>query len=174
MSTYSDSWRHIKLSKDKTDDFFDTFESDKGINKNVWLMNGSTTKFVFFVTSCWTSRSKPMQLRRNGSGGTFNRAASTLMPKNFFLTKSGDLFDEEEDLFGSPGSRLRQLGPAHVARQMSMPANIRHHSPTTASIPSKTSSTNRDFNTLYWNGGRNSPFEDVDSGVSPVNFMWAE
>jgi len=119
--------------------------------------------------SCWTSRSKPMQLRQNGSGGTFNRAASTLMPKNFFLTKSGDLFDEEEDLFGSPGSRLRQPGPAHVARQMSMPANIRHHSPTTtASIPSKTSTTNRDFNTLYWNGGRNSPFEDVDSGVQQL------
>ena len=108
-----------------------------------------------------------MQLRQNSSGGTFNRAASTLMPKNFFLTKSGDLFDEEEDLFGS-------TGPAHVARQMSMPANIRHHSPTTASIPSKTSTTNRDFNTLYWNGGPNSSFEDVDSGVSPVNFMWAE
>ena len=161
MSTYSDSWRHIKLSKDKTDDFFDTFERDKGINKNVWLMNGSTTKFVFFVTSCWTSRSKPMQLRRNGSGGTFNRAASTLMPKNFFLTKSEDLLDDvEEDLFGSPG----RPGPTYMARQMSMPANIgrRYHSPTSIS----SNNNKRDFNTLYWNG-RSSPFEDVGDGVSP-------
>jgi len=48
---YSDhSWRHIKFSRDKTYDFFSTLlkETKIFVNKNVWLMNGSTPKFVIF------------------------------------------------------------------------------------------------------------------------------